>query len=164
MFRYRRRYYRRNRRYYRRNATGCLEAGGVLLGALISLTFNLPIKAKEAEIRQRQEARASTVSGLSSTSVSKASWQFPTSLRPSLKTLAYIAASFLGFFSPILGLFGCLFTLLPLSGATTSDGRRLTIGEGILTSLICFIPAIVLLLAAVGTWKQAAKRETRNDT
>jgi restriction system protein len=125
--------------------------------------------AKETEIRRQQEARAATVSSPSSTNVSKTSWQFPTSLRPSSKTFAYIATLFLGFASAILGLFGCLFILLPLSGATTSDGRRLTIGEGVLTSSVCFIPAAILVFAAVSTWylfvhRQAAKRETRHDT
>lgn len=126
--------------------------------------------AKEAEIRRRQEeARAATISSPSPTSVSKPSWQFPTGLRPSSKIVAYIVALFLGLASATLGLFGCLLILLPLSGATTSDGRTLTIGERVLTSSICFIPAVMLLFAAVGTWyifvyRQAAKRETRNDT
>jgi hypothetical protein len=126
--------------------------------------------AKETEIRRwREKARAATVSSPSSTNVSETSWQFLISLRPFSKTFAYIATLFLGFASAILGLFGYLFIMLPLSGAKTSDGRRLTTGEGVLTSLVCFIPAAILVFSAVSTWylfvhRQAAKRETRHDT
>ena len=71
---------------------------------------------------------------------------------PSWQGIAKLASLLMGLAALSFCLCGAVFAVFPLLSNQSSSDTTLTAGEGLMTGSICLVPAIVLLIAALGTW------------
>jgi hypothetical protein len=72
--------------------------------------------------------------------------------RVRVKSVVGILALVMALSALFFCLCGMVFLFVPLSGMEGIDGAQVSFGEGALVSSVCFIPAIILLVAAGGIW------------
>lgn len=78
--------------------------------------------------------------------------QPPISSGPTWQGMAKFSSLLMGLGSLGFCLCGTVFAVFPLLSSQSSSDTTLKAGDGLLAASICVIPAILLLVAAIGTW------------
>ena len=71
---------------------------------------------------------------------------------PSWRGIAKFGSLLMGLASLGFCLCGVVFALSPLLASQSTSGTTLGASDGMLVLSICLVPAILLLIAAIGTW------------